>query len=682
MVETAQNARSMSDVITYWAAKTPDNEVLRYFPQGEEDYQALTYQQFQDRCLSIAEQLKPYKGERALLFFHSGLEFLEALFACFYAQVIAVPAYPPRKNQKLARLQALMDDCSPKIALCAESLQQSTQEICQQLSNCNFDWFATDKIPTQQGLAPNTVDDANSIAFLQYTSGSTGEPKGVMVSHHNLVYNVAMAQNAFALPQHTRCVSWLPLFHDMGLIGAVMMPMFWGAGSWLMPPAAFLQKPIRWLQRISDACQVGPVASAAPNFAYQMCIDHIESEQINQLDFKNWVFALNGAEPVRAQTVDDFYQHFKSAGFSPLTMGPSYGMAECTLLATTRQQKPLSILRYNTDKLAQDILLEDTNSSQQLISSGSSCIEQELLIVEPDSKKVLADNHIGEIWLKGKHIAQGYWNKPTLSQEQFQAFTECGKGPFLRTGDLGCLRNGELFITGRAKDLLIIRGRNYYPHDLEQSCYQASDAIRAGHAAAFTIDNNGAETLAIVAEIDRAHRHDFDGNAICHAIRQGIAVEHSLDVNQIVLIKFASLPKTTSGKTQRYLCKEQLLNNTLNSCFSWQQEVQNASIILGNDVDNADKLLQWLITALANKLQVSSSEIDIKSNLQQLGLDSIHIIELLGQLEDWAGKALGTEQFLLEEPLNTLSNTLITIKQNLHNKEESNNSHDEIEGFL
>jgi len=717
-----EHAKHLIDVLHYWASQTPDKEMLRFYPQGEvaESYESRSFAEFYSKAQAIAEQLEAHQGERAILFYQSGINFLEALFACFMAGVTAVPAYPPRRNQNLERITSLIADCNPSVILSSQSVQEQSEALIREQANLPSRWINTDQVIQQaESFDGDNIPEAapdidpQNIAFLQYTSGSTGKPKGVMVSHHNLIHNIRMAEENFALPSDTRCISWLPLFHDMGLIGAVMMPMYWGAGSWLMPPAAFLQKPARWLELISEAGKTSHVASAAPNFAYQMCIDQVELENHPALNLSPWYFALNGAEPIRPETIHNFIDKFSRCGFPESAMGPSYGMAECTLLATTRRQQAIHQRHFDALALEQDTLVianteqannsNNTSSQVMLNSSGSNCIGQTLLIVKDGKQQ--KEGSIGEIWLKGEHIAQGYWQQEALSQEVFHAYTDSGIGPCLTTGDRGALIDGELYITGRSKDMLVIRGRNIYPQDLEYTASHAHIALHSNNAAAFSLAPNGEEELALVLEISRHGRKDFDLDTVTLAIRKAIAKDHGLEIKHVAFIKFASIPKTSSGKIQRHRCKELYLSDALKLHDSWSSAHYNQNAMNENQVSitlpvlaefiknntsdsgiasNTQLLCDYLQHSIANKLQLSLEDIPVDDPLDNTGLDSIDIIHLASSIETWASIRLDHSLFFESPHLKALSAQLLQaiIQAQGCSDQNTDQNQADVEGFL
>lgn len=682
-----KQADNFVDVIRYWAKHRPQQEVLRFYPQGEGDFHALNFAELDTRCRAIASQLQIYRGQRAILLFNSSLDFLEALFACFYAGVIAVPAYPPRKNHHAHRLTALLEDCQAQVILSASNISsqakklfaQSEQDKLLQLTWLEADLISSENHKSYQEFTPST----EQLAFLQYTSGSTGKPKGVMISHANLMCNIRMAQQSFGLSDDARCVSWLPLFHDMGLIGSVMAPIYWGAGSVLMPPAAFLQKPLRWLKLLDQFGKKSPVGCTAPNFSYQLCVDTVSDEEAAQLDLSHWVFALTGAEPIRAETIRAFIKKFALSGFNVDAIVPAYGMAECTVLSTCRQNKAITYRTVSTQQLAQNSIEIVSNGKLELVSSGSSCHPQELLIVCPDTLAILAEEQVGEIWLKGDHIAQGYWNQRELSQETFQAYTKCGQGPFLRTGDLGALHDGELFVTGRIKDLLIIRGKNHYPQDIEHSAMSAYPGLQADATAAFTIDIKGTEELVIVQELTRSAMRNFAADEATQTIRKAIAKEHGIDAHAISFIRFASIAKTSSGKIQRHAVKQAFLDGSLNIIQQWQEQETPQVLPKRPDIAlsgiSAQDLALWIQHWLSCKANIPRDEIAIDEALDGLGLDSIDLIQLSAELESWLGTTLD-HTLVYEKPnILELAKTLITLAQEPANQATKSI---EIEGFI
>ncbi|MEM9271369.1 MAG: fatty acyl-AMP ligase, partial [Cyanobacteria bacterium P01_F01_bin.143] len=461
----------------------PDKTAYIFLRNGEKESARLTYRQLDEQARAIAASLQHWQGERALLLYASELDFIVAFFGCLYAGVVAVPAYPPRRNQKLSRLRAIASDAQIAIAL--------TTAVVLDKINCRWqeepllaklNWLATDQLSTTAEDWSPQVITPDQLAFLQYTSGSTGTPKGVMVNHRNIIHNSQIIKQNFGHTQETIFVGWLPLFHDMGLIGNVLQPMYLGIPCILMPPIAFLQKPIRWLKAID---RYRATTSGGPNFAYDLCVQRIKSEQLAGLDLSSWTVAFNGGEPVRAKTLERFTNTFAEHGFRPQVFHPCYGMAENTLFISggvISQEPQLCLVeaaeleqnRVVHTEVTSYSSLKSTGGDKQefnkstLVSSGGSWQGQKIVIAKVESLTQCGEGEVGEIWISGDSVAQGYWNCTEATQNSFHAYlTDTGEGPFLRTGDLGFVLNGELFVTGRLKDVIIIRGQNYYPQDIE-----------------------------------------------------------------------------------------------------------------------------------------------------------------------------------------------------------------------
>jgi acyl-CoA synthetase (AMP-forming)/AMP-acid ligase II len=393
------------------------------------------------------------------------LDFIAAFFGCLYAGVVAVPAYPPGSNRGLARLIPVVKDAQPVVMLTNSSVGHRFNRG--PVQDLNVPWMNIDDI--DRSLADQWQDPfvtGDSLAFLQYTSGSTASPKGVMISHQNVLHNESLIQAAFNQTEKSIVVGWLPFYHDMGLIGNILQPIYSGSRCVLMPPQAFLQKPLRWLKCISS---YGATTSGGPNFAYQLCVDKITSAEQQGLALDTWKVAFNGAEPVRYETLRRFAEAFEPFGFRASSFYPCYGLAEATLLVASRDP-------------SHDVFV----SEKALVSSGVAVEPESVVLVDPKTFKQAAAHETGEIWLKSASVAQGYWNRLRQTEETFRAYLSSGSGPFLRTGDLGFLDNGNLFITGRLKDLIIIRGRNFYPQDIEAAVERSHPALGIGVGAAFS----------------------------------------------------------------------------------------------------------------------------------------------------------------------------------------------------
>jgi acyl-CoA synthetase (AMP-forming)/AMP-acid ligase II len=595
---------TLLDLLCNHVENKPNKRAYTFLKDGEQESDYLTYSQLSERAKAIAVQILILvnPGDRALLLYPPGLNYITAFLGCLYAGVVAVPAYPPRPNRSADRLQSIAVDAEARLILTQESLLSDVQRWSQEcpalvVLNC----LATDVCAlnfAHQWERPKI--DEQTLAFLQYTSGSTGTPKGVMVSHGNLLHNFGLIQQGFEQDSQSNGVIWLPPYHDMGLIGGILQPLYLGFHIVLMSPMDFLRKPFNWLQAISNY-QVNQ--SGGPNFAYDLCVNRISDEQRDRLDLSNWKVAFTGAESIRSETLDRFTKRFAPCGFKPEAWMPCYGMAESTLMVSSAHVKESPILKsVNATELTQNRVIPthfDDPMSKTLVSCGRIVGDQKVVIVNPKTQQRCAPDEIGEIWISGQSVTQGYWGNPEKTQQDFEAYITNSSStesvieyPFLRTGDLGFIEAGELFVTGRLKNVLIIRGRNHYPQDIEETLEQSHAMIRPSSSAAFVVESQGQEKLVVVAEIERRHRPrrkafkdgqqvserrvveilpEHDPNltevnsikTVIEHIRAAIANEHGLQAYKVVLIKPGSLPKTSSGKIQHHACKNAFLMGTL-----------------------------------------------------------------------------------------------------------------------
>jgi acyl-CoA synthetase (AMP-forming)/AMP-acid ligase II len=532
----------------------------------------LTYATLHQRAMAIAATLQPLApvGSCVLLLFQPGLEFISAFFGCLYAGMVAVPAYPPRRNQNMGRLQAMLTDAHAEIALTTLDLQTDiASRFADSRELSRLRWVAIDTLLTEsaESIWHKPTINRHSLAFLQYTSGSTGTPKGVMVSHGNLLHNSELIRQSFGDTVSSSGVSWLPPHHDMGLIGGILQPLYVGAPMHLMSPMTFLQKPLRWLQAISH---FGVTTSGAPNFAYDLCWRKVTPEQLESLDLSTWEVAFTGAEPVRAETLDRFAETFAPCGFRRAAFHPCYGMAETTLIISGGQRLAAPVMQSVSATALEQNRVEP--GTRPLVSCGQPLPGQVVKIVDPQSLVPCESDQVGEIWVISPSVTQGYWNREADTEEAFQARLNGFEPPFFRTGDLGFLHQGELFITGRLKDVIIIRGQNHYPQDIELTAEWSHRALRLGGGAAFTIEANGQEQLVLVQEVERTAINTLNLGEVAGSMSQAIAAEHGLQVEAIALIKPSSLPRTSSGKTQRRACREQFLKQELTLVEQWTRK--------------------------------------------------------------------------------------------------------------
>lgn len=579
---------TLLDLLHQRATENPDQEAYTFLQDDVTVSGSLSYQYLLQQSQAIAAQLQQLgsPGQRVLLLYPPGLDFISGFCGCLAAGMIAVPAYPPRPNQSLNRLQSILRDAEATFALTTRALWPKKAHWQDQDSNfAQLKWLDTSSIPNiyQKDWQPPKINQ-DTLALLQYTSGSTGNPKGVMVSHDNLLVNCRDLAQGWNQDRESKIVSWLPTFHDLGLVYGILTPLLVGCACYLMSPISFLLKPLNWLKIIS---RYQATHSAAPNFGYDLCVRKFKPEQGKELDLKNWKMALNGAQPVRAETIERFSQTFAPYGFKRQAFSPGYGLAEATLkVAAVRQPDAPMFLEIESAALSENRAVIAENrylKSQTLVGCGDSEIDTKIQIINPKSLTPCKPMEIGEIWVSGTTVAQGYWNNPEATAETFQAYLrDTGEGPFIRTGDLGFLYKGQLFVTGRLKDLIIIEGRNHYPQDIELTVENNHPALRSGCSAAFSVLVKGEERLVVVQEVERSYGCNLELATVKQKIREAVAVEHDLRLYQIALIRHGTISKTSSGKIQRQKCRQQFLNNQLNlltsSRKSSEKKLQDANI--------------------------------------------------------------------------------------------------------
>ncbi len=566
-VRASRKECTLFDIVRRHAAEQP-NATAYVFLDGQGNARKLSYSRLLQRAEAIAAQLQQdhAEGERILLMYQSGLDFIEAIVGCFAAGMVAVPVQPLQTRRVLSRLTGIMANAGSQTLLTNTATRQTLIRICRDLTTAlpDMDWQCTDTISDNAQRAFHKPElTSTSLALLQYTSGSTGTPKGVMISHANLLNNESQIQTAFGHDGNTVFVGWLPLYHDMGLIGNVFQPLYLGIPSILFPPMTFLTSPKVWLQAISEW---RATTSGAPNFAYELCVDRVTDEDMAGLDLSSWRVAYNGAEPVKAKVIDAFSRKFERCGFRRDAFYPCYGMAEATLFVSGGSPDVMTkVLAVDSAQLARNIVREHP-CGVQLVGCGRPYGDHLIEIVDPESKRVLADDRIGEIWVAGSSVASGYWGNLALSTATFQAYTADGRGPFLRTGDLGFRHECELFISGRLKDLIIVRGQNHYPGDIESTIYESHDAFKPNGAAAFVVDDESDSKLIVVAEVQRHALAQLNASTFQEILarsRKDISDKHGLRIAELTLIKPSTLPKTSSGKVRRSYCRELYCLNKL-----------------------------------------------------------------------------------------------------------------------
>lgn len=571
--------RTLVDLLRGNALQEPDMICFYYLFDGEDEIVSMTYGELDRQARRIAASLQSRRaqGQRALLLYPPGLEYITAYFGCLYAGVIAVPAYPPRLNRPVPRIQGIVADSQAEFALTTTEIYENLEQRFEQTPDLKeLHWLNTQQLPDDLDMLWKEPEiSADTLAFLQYTSGSTSQPKGVMVSHGNLLYNLEQIRRGFRIDDYVDSkvigVSWLPTYHDMGLIGGILEPIYACKSIVLMSPLAFLQRPIRWLQAIS---KFQAVINGGPNFAYDICIEKVRPEQLETLDLSPWKVAFSGAEPIRIGTINQFAQKFGPCGFKMDAFYPCYGLAEATLIVSGGDgpgiPKTIRLKRSAIEQGYAEPADPGEKDQLTLVDCGQALLEEQIIIAHPENLTRCPDGMIGEIWVSGKNTTQGYWNRPEDSMRTFNAYlVEGQEGPFMRTGDLGFILNGSLYVTGRLKDMIIIRGTNHYPQDIELTAESSHAACQVGGGAAFSIEVNGDEQLVVIQEVTRQARKG-DMGQVFKAIRSAISENHDLQVYAIVLIRPLSVPKTSSGKIQRHAARNAFLEGTLDVIEEWR----------------------------------------------------------------------------------------------------------------
>lgn len=675
-IESGFEPLTLLDLLRSRAALQANKRAYLFLPDGAEKEAAISYGELDRRARAIAAYLQSAiaTGDRVLLLYPPGLEYISAFFGCLYAGAVAVPVYPPRRNRSFDRFHSIINDARPAIALATASVISHMEPVFS--DTALFNGLMCKETDTIDDALANEwqepLVESRDVAFLQYTSGSTAAPKGVMVSHENLLSNERMIQQAFQQTEESVIVGWLPLFHDMGLIGNALQPLYVGAECILMSPLTFLQRPFKWLEAIS---RYRGTTSGGPNFAYDLCVRKIPVEDRERLDLSSWTVAFSGSEPVRKETLDRFAAAFEPSGFNPKAFYPCYGLAEATLFVSGGRKmqgprfKPVSRAALEQNQTAPASIEHDDNIN--LVSCGKAWFQQRIVIADAELGASCATGRVGEIWISGPSVAQGYWNRPEESQKTFQAYlADTGEGPFLRTGDLGFIEDGELYVTGRLKDIIIIRGRNHYPQDIEHTVSNSYTGLRSGCAAAFSVEVDGEERLVVVQEIDRLHK-SADLQETLGVIRQTVFEAHELEVYAAVLIKTGSLPKTSSGKIERHTCRQAFLSGKLPSVASsilnaaadepdWPVSNITRTDILALDSksERQSMIERYLQEQIARALGLSPSRVPLLVAPARLGLDSLKATEIQNRVESGLNLFLPMAEFLQGANISQLASRL------------------------
>lgn len=640
------------------AQAEPDAAVYTFLDAAGDECDRLSWGDIDRRARATARQLRAAGvgiADRVLVMQPPGLDYLIAIVGALYAGAVAVPMPhgPPRRLA--SRLEAIAVDCAARAVVCPAETIKAFERSGGARAARSLAWLGLECAETDAAGFTVPEIEPDALAVVQYTSGSTSMPKGVALSHRNIMANEALIQRAFDHDRSTVVVGWLPFYHDMGLMGNVLQTVFVGCRCILMSPFDFLQEPGRWLQAIA---KYRGTTAGAPNFAYELCVHRTTPQQRAGLDLGSWRVAFNAAEPVRAATLDRFVDAFGPSGFRAEAFYPCYGLAEAVLFVTGGEagRKPPRTRARAAD--ADDADDEDRSAAEttdltEFVSSGRVWPGQDVAIVDPRSRVGLPDDGVGEIWVRNGAVARGYFNRPLETAATFGAYRgDNGNGPYLRTGDLGFFRDGELYVTGRLNDLVILRGRKYHPHDIERTAEMAEPALRPGGSAAFTVTIDGEARLVLVSEVEQ--RSGFDAGKAAAAVRQAVADQHDVAIHAVAFVRVGQVPKTTSGKTRRRACRERYLDGTLvRLSAGTDDEASTASA----SVDTPTMSL--VVDDVAALLNIAPSAVVADKSLTALGVDSLMAAKLLRSLETKTGVRLPLCALLQADSLRAIARAVV-----------------------
>lgn len=578
---TAATAATLVDLLRQQADRYQDRTAFLFCPDGAAEQDRISYRELDSRAKAIAATLQQHDGagKRVLVLCRPGLDSIAGIFGCLYAGAVAVPVDEQWASQRIA---AIVPDARADFALATAKSHAKMRDTVEGLAAGPVRWCALDGDvgDAESWLRPPV--EPGTTAMLQYTSGSSGTPKGAVVTHHNLLHNLRSihaglnpAPDGPVFTSEVTGVSWLPNYHDMGLIGGVLGTLYAGRATMLMSPGSFLVRPIRWLQAMS---RYRAVVSAAPNYAYDWCVKRSTPEQRAALDLSHWSVAVIGAEPIRAATLQAFTAAFAPAGFRPEAFRPAYGQVEATMGISGVSESAVPVIQHVARTALEEDRVVDAALDDPTAAAVVGCGRPrggQVVIVDPETRCRRGPAEVGEIWVAGDSVTQGYWRKPAETEQTFTAvLADTGDGPFLRTGDLGFLRSGELFITGRMKDLITIGGRNYYPSDIENTAQACDPALLPSRGAAFAVTpkrstRSSVEQLVVLQEIHRHRVGEVEPVELIDTIRAAISRHHNVEPSAVLLVKPMRIPTTSSGKVQRTTCRAQYLAGELEAVAEW-----------------------------------------------------------------------------------------------------------------
>lgn len=633
--------RTIAGILRYRSSQQPNQIAYRFLADDGVECAEITYRELDEGAKRVAGwiQSRNTSGNPVPLIFSAGLDFIHAFYGCLYAETCVVPLSLPSIAEGSGRVRAALAEVSPSVVLVANKVRERlNRELADGSGQLAFELVPFEEVAESDLRWREPRFDADGLALLQFTSGSIASPKGVKISHRNLLHNIGLMSTASRASADSVGVSWLPHFHDMGLIGGLLMPLCIGFPVTLISPSSFIRRPIRWLETIS---KTRATISGAPNFGYEHCLREIEREDLRSIDLSSWSTAFCGAEPIRPETIARFCDRFGDVGFRKETLFPCYGLAEATLMVSGQHWSDASEQKFSRSSLQDGSaqVAEDDGDCTTLVSSGPVLQGHRVLIVDLKTGSVCGAGGVGEVWIDSDSVGQGYWNRPDESIEIFRAQPNGPDGGrFLRTGDLGFLWCGQLFITGRQKDLLIIRGANFYPQDIERALEATVPTLRAGFGAAFTVEGDREEKLVIVYELDKASR---EPNAEFDSIAATLARQFGIQVHAIALIKRNRIPRTTSGKIKRQKCRSDFIDGGLPIVAEWRNPAAHPRTEVSLDpgelgsprATEEEKVGALLKQHLAELLGIEASMISESKSIYDLGIDSLLAAQLQNRIE-------------------------------------------------
>lgn len=677
------------DALQYQAESVPDKIAFTFLGESGEELARLTFFDLYMKARSMASIIEDHcqPGERVLLLYPPGLDYVLAFYGCLFAGVVAVPLYSPQNKRKLELIDSIALDCDATLALTTRRYEEKLNEGALASSGPveRLRWLSTDTfdLPHVNDQKKNSIVP-ETVAYLQYTSGSTSIPKGVILRHDTTLRHSEELSMLWDTAPASVLVSWLPHFHDLGQVFSVLQPVYMGFSCVLIAPASFMKQPLVWLQAIS---KYRATHSAAPDFAYRLCASKVTPEEKRLLDLASWKTAVNGAEPVRSETISEFYRSFRECGFTETTHCPSYGLAEATLVVTANgnRHRP-KMITCDSEQLSRNIVevaVPEKNHTRTLVGNGCTVLNTHVAIVDPLTHTRCKNNSVGEIWVSGPGVASGYWMNDKASATTFRGSVkgENDGHAYLRTGDLGFMLDKELFITGRIKDLIVVRGTNHYPQDIEYSVESVHNVLKKGHCAAFSVDVDGEEEVVVVAERERYFSEHVDYEALVEKVRSVVARDHGIALYGVVIVRPGSIPKTTSGKIQRQKCKREWLSGALSVQAEavsrndshdkpseelksgLQPKLPSASVGAKSPMNMSEmiqrSLTEWVIEWVQSEASSRPSHVDPAEPLSSYGLSSIEMFTLHGELEKLFGRKVPEEFVWDASSINDLAKKLV-----------------------